>query len=71
MTGLYNCPKCGSDNVCVYAFDISSSVVAMCEDCKYCLVIDVPWEDMTIEEHDEVGHEIIAEQWNEINEVEK
>ncbi|KFN92418.1 hypothetical protein TMUPMC115_0930 [Tetragenococcus muriaticus PMC-11-5] len=64
MIEVNPCPKCGSDNIQISAFSILPDVIAKCEDCEYNIDVQVPWEDMNEEEHDEKSLKEVLEIWN-------
>ncbi|MGF1919258.1 Lar family restriction alleviation protein [Enterococcus faecalis] len=58
------CPFCGSENISFNAFSISSDAYVFCENCKACIEVKVPWNDMNEKEHDKVCFEKLLTKWN-------
>ena len=74
--GFKPCPKCGSENISCWAFNLSPDCGAECLDCGHTIELEVEWEGdeykdgMTpvekIKIHDNKCVEALKKEWNEI-----
>ena len=77
---LKPCPKCGSKNLDTYAFNLSADAGICCEDCKFYIEEEIPWENLDInlpkddpnykmaliKAHDNKAWNILSEKWNKL-----
>lgn len=67
MDGLKPCPFCGNTNLKFTTYEISPVCYLSCDDCGAEICLDVDWDDMDEEEHEEKCHEVLAAAWNRRN----
>lgn len=63
-TKLKKCPFCGSEDITMGAFNISCECYICCNGCGAFIETEVPWDKMSVEEHDEKCREKLTELWN-------
>lgn len=63
MKELKPCPFCGSNNLNMYAFSISSECSICCE-CGASITANVKWDGMDELSHDEKCKQILVGKWN-------
>lgn len=59
-----SCQFCGSGKVNFHVFSISEDAYVFCENCKACIEVKVPWNDMNEKEHDGVCFYKLLTKWN-------
>ena len=74
--GFKPCPKCGSENISCWAFNLSPDCGAECLDCGHTIELEVEWkgdeykDGLTpvekIKIHDHQCVEALMKEWNEI-----
>ena len=63
MDELKPCPFCGGMDISMSAYSISSECAIICQ-CGARIELDVPWDGMDEEQHDDLCAEKLAEAWN-------
>ena len=62
--GYYACLFCGSTSIDHGAFNISADWIVICENCGAYMEGSIPWNGITIEEHDAACFEAGRKAWN-------
>lgn len=64
MSRVKDCPFCEGNDIHFRAHDISDNCVVHCVDCGKGMDSEVPWDGMTIVEHDKACFEHLLLLWN-------
>ena len=61
---LKSCPFCGGKEIITGAFDYCNDAHVNCGTCGANFEIEVPWDNMTGEEHDTRCYDLLKDLWN-------
>lgn len=64
LVDVKHCPFCGSSEIEFGAFSFSEDCTVECKKCGVGFCKQVPWEGMTIKQHDKKCFDVLTDLWN-------